>query len=152
MIGFVNPVPRGFADRMDPFLALIESSRHQVRQPIGFDPDGYEVRQALLIAARAGIAADTAPPAESVVWDLFSAVAWTAVAELQADLPDPALLPEEFRPTETGERLRTAIIALTTSLADLFAASAASEFGSPWRRLVWAKVALHLDIAAERLR
>jgi hypothetical protein len=138
---------------MESFLTLMESSQQQLRQSTALDPDGYVVRQALLLVARAAAAADAAPPAESVAWDLFSAAAGAAVAELQADLPDPALLPDDLRPgRDSGEDLRAATAALTVSLADLYAAAAASDVASPWRRLVWATVALHLDIAAARLR
>jgi len=140
-------------DRMDPFVALIESSHRHVRQSTGLDPDGYEVRQALFVATRAAVAADTAPAAESVRWDLFYVAAATAVTELEAELPDPVLLPDDVRPHDTAdERLRSSTAILTASLADLYAAAAASDAGSPWRRPTWANVAHHLDAAAAHLR
>ena len=138
---------------MDPFIALVESSHQHVRQSTGLDPDGYQVRQALLVASRAAVAADTAPAAESVSWDLFYVAAAAAVTELEAELPDPVLLPDDIRPRDTAdERLRTSTANLTASLADLYAAAAASEAGSPWRRPTWANVAHHLDAAAAQLR
>ena len=138
---------------MDPFVALIESSHQHVRQSTGLDPDGYEVRQALLVATRAAVAADTAPAAESVRWDLFYVAAAAAMTELEAELPDSVLLPDDLRPNDTAdERLCTSTATLTASLADLYATAAACEAGSPWRRPTWANVAHHLDSAAAQLR
>jgi hypothetical protein len=139
---------------MDPFLALIESSHKHVRQSTALDPDGHEVRQALLVATRAAVAAGTAPAAESVKWDLFYVAVAAAVTELEAELPDPALLPDDLRPHDiANEHLRTSTATLIASLADLYAAAAAaSEAGSPWRRPTWANVAHHLDAAAAHLR
>jgi hypothetical protein len=140
------------------FLGLIEAATHEMqdavqagREPI--DPDGYAVREALLLAERAATAADTAPDAESVAWDLYGVLVGEAVADLQAELTDPALLPDTVRPgVQDGTGLPVAARQLTAVLAEVFAAAAVGQTGSPWRRLVWARVAYRLDEAVAELQ
>jgi hypothetical protein len=141
------------------FVQLIQAATLGVDQALRggggpVDPDGYAMREAVLLAERAAIAADAAPDAESVAWELYGVAIGAAVADLQTELPDPALLPDEVRPTtvEDASRLRAATAELTARLADLYATAAAGGSGSPWRRLVWARVAHRLDEAAAELQ
>ena len=139
---------------MDTFLALIHAARRDLTAAAApVDPDGLTARQALLLAERAAALASSTPPAQSIAWDLFAAAIGDAIADLQAELPDPAILPADLQPDPADAAAsRTAAAALTRQLADLYAVAAAADSGSAWRRLVWAKVAHRLDEADAELR
>jgi hypothetical protein len=137
------------------FLHLIHVATHQISHMIAtggeaLDPDGHTVREAMLVALRAAAIADTQPMGQATAWDAYAAAIGQAIADLQAELPEAAVLPDSIRPTaEAG--LRTATTELVTVLATLCAASAAHGTASGWRRLVWARVAHTLDAAAAEL-
>jgi hypothetical protein len=114
------------------------------------NPDGMPVRQALLLATHAGSRRADGPGA--VDWDFYSIAISRAVEDLQADLDDPAaLLPGLPPPGPDSAELREIVAGLVRRLANLFATAAAGQAGSPWRRLVWAKVAHQLDEAIAEL-
>jgi hypothetical protein len=75
---------------------------------------------------------------------------------LQAGLRDPVALVEANVPPidpvdEDGEPLRSNVVVLTRQLSDLYDAAATAGQGSPWRQIVWAKVAECLADAADEL-
>ena len=114
------------------------------------DPDGLPARQALLLAAHAGIRrADGTGGAD---WDLYTVAITQAVQDLQADLGDPVTLASGIpAPGPDSVALRREVVDLVRLLADRYAMAAASDHGSPWRRMVGARVALRLDDAAAEL-
>jgi hypothetical protein len=114
------------------------------------DPDGLAVRQALLLAAHAGIhRSDGTGGAD---WDLYAAAIAQAVQEVQVDLADPVILISGVpRPGPDSAELRRDVVDLVRRLADRYATAAADGNGSPWRRLIWAQVAHRLDDAAAEL-
>jgi hypothetical protein len=114
------------------------------------DPDGLATRQALLLAAHAGVRrADGAGDAD---WDLYTVAITQAAQDLQADLGDPVILVSGVpAPGPDSIELRHAVVDLVRRLADRYARAAAGYSGSPWRRLVWAQVAHRLDDAVAEL-
>lgn len=114
------------------------------------DPDGLATRQALLLAAHAGIRrANTTAGAD---WDLYTVAITQAVQDVQADLGDPLVLVSGIpAPGPDSVQLRREVAALVRLLADRYAMAAAGDLGSPWRRLIWARVAHRLDDAAAEL-
>lgn len=115
------------------------------------DPDGAAARQALLLAAHAGLRHADGPGA--VDWDLYAVAISQAIRELQADLGDPLVLVSGIPvPGPDGVELRRAVVDLVQRLADRYAMAAAGDIGSPWRRLIWAQVAHRLDDAVAELR
>jgi hypothetical protein len=115
------------------------------------DPDGLPAQQALLLAAHAGIRRTGA--SEAANWDMFAAAIAQALADLQADLPDPPILAAGLpSPSPDSGELRRAVIELVGLLANRYATAARGPAGTPWRRLVWASAAHQLDDAAAELR
>ena len=114
-----------------------------------YNPDGLATRQALLLAAHAGIhSADGA----GVDWDLFTVAITQAVQDLQSDLGDPVILIAGVPgPGPDSIELRREVADLVRRLADRYATAAAGDNGSPWRRLTWAQVAHRLDDAVAEL-
>jgi hypothetical protein len=114
------------------------------------DPDGLAARQALLLAAHAGIRrADGSGAAD---WDLFTVAITQAVQDLQADMGDPVNLVSGVpTPGPDSIELRREVVDLVRWLADRYAVAAAEDGGSPWRRMIWAHVAHRLDDAVAEL-
>ncbi|WP_281901571.1 hypothetical protein [Phytohabitans aurantiacus] len=111
------------------------------------DPDGAAMRQALLLAVHAGLHRPDGPGGGD--WDLYT----VAITEAVRDLGEPAALAAGLPdPAPDGAALRRDVAALVRRLAERYAAAAAGERGSPWRRLVWARVAHRLDDAVAELR
>jgi hypothetical protein len=138
---------------MNSFLVLLGQASADVA--VETDPDAVPSRQALLLALHAGA---NAPREEETRarWDRFTSILAEADREMQAGLRDPVALVEANVPPidpvdEDGEPLRTNVIALTRQLSELFDAAAATGQGSPWRQIVWAKVAECLADAADEL-
>jgi hypothetical protein len=138
---------------MSSFLVLLGQASADVA--VEADPDAVAVRQALLLALHAGV---NAPREEETRarWDRFTATLAEADRELQGGLRDPVALVEANVPPigpvdEDGEPLRTNVVALTRQLSDLFDAAATAGQGSPWRQIVWSKVAECLSDAADEL-
>jgi hypothetical protein len=138
---------------MNSFLVLLGQTSADVA--VETDPDGIVPRQALLLALHAGVQAprfeETRGP-----WDRFASILAEADRELQAGLRDPVALVEANVPPidpvdEDGEPLRTNVVVLTRQLSDLYDAAATAGQGSPWRLIVWAKVAECLADAADEL-
>jgi hypothetical protein len=113
------------------------------------DPDGLATRQALLLAAHAGIGrADGTGGAD---WDLYTVAITQAVQDVQDGPGDRVILVSGVpAPGPDSMELRRAVVDLVRRLADRYATAAAGDSGSPWRRLIWAQVA-HLlgDAVAE---
>jgi hypothetical protein len=138
---------------MSGFLVLLSQVSAEVA--VETDPDGVVTRQALLLAMHAGVNAPRLPDSR-VGWERFASTLAEADRELQAGLRDPvALLSANVPPIdpvdEDGEPLRTNVVVLTRQLSDLFDAAAVAGQGSPWRQIVWAKVAECLSDAADDL-
>lgn len=138
---------------MNSFLVLLGQTSADVA--LETDPDAVASRQALLLALHAGVHAPREPETRAR-WDRFTSILAEADRELQAGLRDPVGLVEENVPPldpvdEDGEPLRTNVVALTRQLGDLFDAAATAGQGSPWRQIVWAKVAECLGDAADEL-
>ena len=138
---------------MNSFLVLLGQVSAEVA--VETDPDAVVTRQALLLALHAGI---NAPREEETRagWDRYTSILAEADRELQAGLRDPVALVEANVPPigavdEDGEPLRTNVVALTRQLGDFFDAAATAGQGSPWRQIVWAKVAECLADAADEL-
>lgn len=135
---------------MSSYISLLRDARRDLAGD--FAPDGMLARQALLLAERAAAVAGSCPPEQVAGWDMFGAYLADAVAELQADLDEPAVLAREVNPAGVdADELRGQAAELARRLADLYASAAAGEAGSGWRRLVWAGVARRLDDAAAEL-
>jgi hypothetical protein len=114
------------------------------------DPDGLAARQALLLAAHAGIRREDGTGGAD--WDLFTVAISQAIQDLQADLGDPVILvPGLPAPGPDTVELRRDVVDLVRRLADRYATAAAGGSGRPWRRLVWAQVAHRLDDAVAEL-
>jgi hypothetical protein len=114
------------------------------------DPDGLATRQALLLAAHAGI--HGVDGAGSVDWDLYAVAITQAVQDLQSGLSDPVMLGAGLPgPGKDSIELRRAVTDLVRRLADRYAVAAVGNGGSPWRRLTWARVAHRLDDAVAEL-
>jgi hypothetical protein len=114
------------------------------------DPDGLATRQALLLAAHAGV--HRAGGTGGADWDLYTVAITQAVHDVQADLPEPVILVAEVPvPGPDSMALRHDVVDLVCRLADRYASAAAGDTGSPWRRLVWAQVAHVLDDAVAEL-
>ena len=138
---------------MSSFLVLLGHASADVA--LATDPDAVVTRQALLLALHAGVHAPREPETRSL-WDRYTSILAEADRELQAGLRDPVALLEANVPPidpvdEDGEPLRTNVVALTRQLSDLFDAAATAGQGSPWRQIVWAKVAECLSDAADEL-
>ncbi|MEH1124762.1 hypothetical protein [Micromonospora sp. CPCC 206061] len=135
---------------MSSYISLLKDAKRDLAGD--FAPDGMLARQALLLAERTAAVADSCPPGQAAGWDMFGAYLADAVAELEADLDDPAVLTQEVDPAGSdADELREEAAGLARWLADLYASAAAGEAGSGWRRLVWAAVARRLDDAAAEL-
>lgn len=138
---------------MNSFLVLLGQASADVA--VETDPDAVLSRQALLLALHAGANAPREDETRAR-WDRFTSILAEADRELQAGLRDPVALVEANVPPidpvdGDGEPLRTNVIALTRQLSDLFDAAASAGQGSPWRQIVWAKVAECLADAADEL-
>lgn len=138
---------------MNSFLVLLSQVSAEVA--VATDPDEIGPRQALLLAIHAGVNVPRRPDSR-VGWDQFASTLAEADRELQAGLRDPvdlvtANVPPVDPVDENGEPLRTNVIVLTRQLSDLFDAAAVAGQGSPWRQIVWAKVAQCLADAADDL-
>lgn len=131
---------------------LLDEAQHAVNPDA--DPDGVDARGALLLAVDTAHAAAAGDPAEHDRWTFAAAALEEAVERLSEDLTTPYVLTAE--PATANESraadTRPAMLALVTSLADLYAHAAVDQAASPWRRTVWADVAQHLDRAAAELR
>jgi hypothetical protein len=114
------------------------------------DPDGLVTREALLLAAHAGIyRSDSTGGAD---WDLYTVAITHAVQDIQADLGDPVILLSGVpAPGPDSLELRRVVVDLVRRLADRYATAAAGDSGSPWRRLIWAQVTHRLDDAVAEL-
>jgi len=114
------------------------------------DPDGPATRQALLLAAHAGL--HHSDGTGDAGWDLYTAAITQAAHDVQADLDDPLILVSGIpAPGPDSIELRRTVVDLVRALADRYAKAAAGNSGSPWRRLIWAQVAHRLDDAAAEL-
>ena len=138
---------------MNSFLVLLGQMSAEVA--VETDPDSVVSRQALLLALHAGVNVPREPETRAR-WDRFASILAEADRELQAGLRDPVGLVEANVPPigpvdEDGEPLRTNVVVLTRQLGDLFDAAATAGQGSPWRQIVWAKVAECLADAADEL-
>ena len=138
---------------MNSFLVLL--ARVSAEVAVETDPDAVVSRQALLLALHAGVNVPREPETRTR-WDRFTSILAEADRELQAGLRDPVGLVEENVPPidpvdEDGEPVRTNVVVLTRQLSDLFDAAATAGQGSPWRQIVWAKVAECLSDAADEL-
>jgi hypothetical protein len=148
-----EPVTGRHSPDMNSFLVLLAQVSAEVA--VETDPDSVVTRQALLLALHAGVNA----PREGETrarWDRYAQILAEADRELQAGLRDPVGLVEANVPPigaldEDGEPLRTNVVVLTRQLGDLFDAAATAGQGSPWRQIVWAKVAECLSDAADEL-
>lgn len=110
------------------------------------DPDGPAMRRALLLAAHAGI--QRADGAGSADWDLYTVAITQAVRDLGEQSVLATGVPE---PEPDSIELRREVAGLVQRLAERYATAAAGEHGSPWRRLIWARVSHRLDDAVAEL-
>ncbi|SNT65690.1 hypothetical protein SAMN05421812_12533 [Asanoa hainanensis] len=113
--------------------------------------DGPDAQQALLLAAYAGVAPDTAMPAD---WDFYTVAMTDAIGELQEglDLSEQVTLTSRpVLPAASDPGLREGVTTAVRRLADLYATAAGGQAGPGWRRLVWAQVAHRLDDAVAEL-
>jgi hypothetical protein len=138
---------------MNSFLVLLSQVSAEVA--VATDPDDVGPRQALLLALHAGVNAPRVPDGR-IGWNRFASTLAEADRELQAGLRDPVDLVAANVPPidpidENGEPLRTNVVVLTRQLSDLYDSAAAAGVGSPWRQIVWAKVAQCLADAADDL-
>ena len=138
---------------MNSFLVLLGQVSADIA--VETDPDAVVSRQALLLAMHAGANAPREDETRAR-WDRYTSILAEADRELQAGLRDPVALVEANVPPigpvdEDGEPLRTNVVVLTRQLGDLFDAAATAGQGSPWRQIVWAKVAEFLTDAADEL-
>ncbi|GAA0936410.1 hypothetical protein [Virgisporangium aurantiacum] len=117
----------------------------------GTDPDGLDVRQALLLADRAATVANYATDT-AAGWDQYALSIADAIEHLDAPLAAGWILAADIHPTPADvDRLAEPVQALVQRLADVLAAAATGDTDSPWRRLVWAQVAHRLDDARKDL-
>ncbi|MEV0732244.1 hypothetical protein [Polymorphospora sp. NPDC050346] len=130
------------------FVRLINDAHSRLVGDV--DPDGLHAQWALLLVERAAAVASTPGCRGADDWDFFAVALGDAVAELRAELPDPAAVPSEVRPS-SDQHLRPATLGLVRKLAQIYTDGAASNQASPWRRLVWIRVADLLDGAARQL-
>jgi hypothetical protein len=119
----------------------------------GLDPDGLLARQALALAVHAASAANAATDlAATADWDFYCITIGEAEQILTADLDPLHLATDRLPPVgPDSPALRQTVITLVRRLADLYTSAAAGEWGSPWRRLIWASVAVRLDDACREL-
>jgi hypothetical protein len=115
------------------------------------DPYSLDSRDALLLAAHAASrrAAAVADSAAVAGWDFCTQAIRAALAELREQSPDDRVLAPTVVDCPVGDLVMftAGLTALIARLATFYATAAASEAGSPWRRLTWAGVAYHLDQA-----
>lgn len=115
----------------------------------GLDPDGEQARGALLLAEHVATTAaaeglDLTSPA--VAWVFCSACLHETLRELRAGSPDDLIIASEVPDADACDpKLAPAMRQLLQHIAALFATAASDGPGTPWRRLVWAEVACHLD-------
>ena len=136
---------------MDTYLTYLTQATATLAP--GIDPDGLHARQALALAVHTATAVShTDDLGAAADWNMYSITVGEAAQILQADL-DPLVLAIDQLPRVGPDtpRLRQCVVTLVRRLADLYTAAAASNRGSPWRRLEWARVAFRLDDASRNL-
>jgi hypothetical protein len=120
----------------------------------GVDPDGAEARGALLLATDTALAAAAAGPPDIDRWTFAAVALGEARDRLEEDLTEHFVLTVE--PIQlnaaTARQAQAPMRTLVESLAETYASAATHDAQPPWRRLVWADVAQHLDRAVAELR
>ncbi|MBN1174898.1 MAG: hypothetical protein JXA67_22255 [Micromonosporaceae bacterium] len=132
-------------------LALLDATQATITART--DPDGPDARGALLLAADTAAAAAATNPPDTDRW-VFAAIAVReAIDRLTEDLSDDLVLAVDLPSLAAAATaaVHPPLRSLIGHLVDFYATAASGDTGSPWRRLVWAAVADHLDRAAGEL-